>query len=754
MAGLTKYLIVAEKPELGNAVESAIHGAGSRIPKGEYRVVSALGHLLQLKAPEDYDPKYKQWRIEDLPIAFPHWEEVPLRTGKDRLDSAIRKRLDTIAKGLSWCDVAVNCGDPDDEGQYLVDQILEYLHNTKPVLRLLVNDNSPANIVRQVNRLEDNALYYKLGRGAYARTVADAMFGYNFTRYYSRTYNTKGPLSVGRVQTPTLGLVVARDEQIESHVKQKYYELSFTASTDGIQASFPMGFVFHKDNPALTEGRVLDKAAFAPIIAQVSGRDWDGGITKQIVKEQPPLPFNLAKLQAYCSTHYKMTPEQVQDATQRLRGKALITYNRSSCQYLHEEQHKEAATVMPIVFGNLGITAPVDYSIKSRCFNDKYTDGEPHHAIIPIATKYDAAKLPPDELNVYKAVCLYYILQFLPPHTKTKYTAEITLPDGNKLTATASKTIDFGFDAYLGKTKDTDVSDLCKLPAMNLTFHIDSPQIAEKETTPPKRYTQASLIEDMTSAAKYVTDPAVKKMLIEKDKDKQTEHGGIGTPATRAGIVETLIRRGYVKEVGSGRTAHIESTPLGRSFYHALPENIRGINTTSKWWAITRQIQRGEAEEDALYNSVLGEIREFLRNPPPRADVAGLTLSWSGRSGPGDGSGKGRSDGGNQREVIGKCPRCGRNVYESAKGFGCEGYKDNEHTCNFTIWKQHPLLAKSGKSVTARMARQLLNGGSCGSGTLKSKSGRSYSGVLRMEDGGPGGFVNLKFEFESDKNER
>lgn len=686
-----RTLIIAEKSEVGKAIDNAIRN-NNYYPAGSYRVVSASGHLLELQDPENYDEKYGKWNLADLPIAFKDWEQVPKKDTSSF--GVVKKKLDAIEEGLKWCDTVIHAGDPDDEGQLIIDELLDYFHNKKPVKRLDVNDSTEKYIIKMLGQLKDNTPLRPVGRSAYARTVADAMFGFNFSRYYTLASGSKTPMSIGRVQTPTLGLVVARDKLIDNHVQQDYYVLCADAKTaDG--KTIPVEFAFPKGSPELTDGKVLDRSSYDDVIRDISGKTFDMKITKKDVSENPPLPFNLVELQSYCSK-FGITPEQTHAITQQLRSYALITYNRSSCRYLHEFQHAEAPAVMGKVFRNLNISAPVDYKIKSKCFNDKYLVGEPHHAIIPTEQEFDTSKLSASEMQVYKAICLYYIIQFLPPRLRKQTDASISAGKGT-FTASAAKTTDAGFYGYMHGGKTGDVANVLNdLPEGTVKVTLENTKIETRQTKPPARYTQASLIKDMTCIAKYVKDPVIKQLLLDKDSDKQKENGSIGTPATRDGIVSTLIKRGFLKETGSGKTAHIESTDLGKEFYDMLPDMLKGADTTAEWWEITQNIQHGSVSEYALFDKLLSQIEAFLKNPPP------VKLSNASTSA--------------QQTVLGKCPSCGADIVSGPYRPFCKG------KCGLIVFP-----SAFGKKLTENQITSLLSGKSVKLSGLKSKTGNTFS---------------------------
>lgn len=730
-----KYFIIAEKALVEKAIRAAIplNSDGSIIPAGLYKIESASGHLLALKKPEDYDTKYKKWKIEDLPIAFPDWQLV-LKDGRDQQETQLlHKKAQAIKEGLDWCDVVINCGDPDDEGQLIGDELIRFFQCTKPVLRLRINDTSPKDIIREMNRMEDNARWEPLGMSASARRVCDAIFGYNYTRYFSVKYQSEGSLSVGRVQTPTLGLVISRDLAIENHVKQHYYELRVDIQRNGCeQVPIPGILVLKKNDPVLDEdGHVLNRDTLSKLIGQLP-KQAKGVISRKKIAENPPLPFNLLNLQVFCERRFGYKLDETMEITQKLREYGLITYNRSTVQYLNTSQFDEAPDILKAIFENIHIAplTSLDTKTMPRCFDDKKMAGQPHHAIVPTTGRYDLDKLTEPERNVYKAIAVYYIIQFLPKRIKERSDLVIGMPDGSSICSTSIRILDSGFAAML--TKRAQISDsetaLSNWPVGDVICSISNPRIEEHETKPPRRYTQASLAKDMSAIVKYVSDQRIKDLLLDKDADVTGEYGSIGTPATRDKIITTLIKRGYIKEVQSGKSAHLESTELGRSFYDMLPDNIKNVDITAEWWAVMKDIQAGKANELDLYNKVVSSIASFLMSPPPLRSIKGIKQRNSGLT------------------IVGKCPRCGKDVVAGRKGYGCSGWRDQNNPCKFVIWKTNPLLAKSKKTVTEKMAKDLLKAGSCMATNLTSKNGKKYSVRLVLEDTGT--FVNLRPKFD------
>ena len=296
--------------------------------------------------------------------------------------------------------------------------------------------------------------------------------------------------------------------------------------------------------------------------------------------------------------------------------------------------------------------------------------------------------------------------------------------DGNRFEAISTQVVSKGFKVVM-QTKEDEQSALSNVPAGEYKCKLDNPKITEKETKPPKRYTDASLEEDMKSIAKYVTDPEVKRLLLLKDKDSKEEHGSIGTAATRSAIIQVLKKRGFLKNEGK----QVISTSLGREFIKILPDELVKPDLTAKWWAIQQGIQEGSSTQEDLYKDVLAEYKSLSSKTYPAIDLAKL-------SGP------------SSRPTIGICPRCGKPIVEGKKGFGCSGYKEG---CTYTIWKEgrfgaYKALAYSKKKITATMAKALIKDGKVVvRGLVSEKTGKEYDANLVTNDTGTAVFLNLDF---------
>lgn len=708
-------LVIAEKPVLGKAIADALPGTATMkngcIYKGDYIVTWVFGHMLSLKEPEDYDIGYKSWNINSLPIFFKDWQ---VKIGKDenlnKGQISKSQRVNQIGNLLKQADEVIHAGDPDDEGQLLIDELLRWFNYKGIVKRLDTANTTLVAMKKALSHMTDNKPHEPYGWSAYARSVADLMVGINMSRLFSCKNQTL--LTIGRVQTPTLGLVVNRDLAIEGHHKQKYYTIGcdINFNNDTVQADF----IPAKTDSNLVDGHILNKEYAEQICNRLKGQVLKNiNITKKIVYEAPPLPFNLVKLQTYCSGKFGYSPQQVLDITQSLReNHKAITYNRSDCQYLSEEHYKEAPVTMKAVIMNIRYKPKsLDMNLKSKCFDSSKISA--HFAIIPTNQKVNLDKLSEAEKNVYLAICKYYIAQFMPKAKKEQTNLSIELGNGEAIKAVSTVIIEQGYRSIFNEAEKDKASNLSKIPEGIYSGKITDTDIAEKETKPPSRYTKASLNEDMTCISKYVKDPKIKQLLLSKDEGKEGERGSIGTSATRSGIIESLVKRGFLREDGK----KVISTALGRELYRILPDEIKKADMTAEWWAIQEEIQNGTANYNKLIDSVYDTIKHIVANVDNYPVVNSSIIAIKKKGG----------------AVIGKCPRCGGDIVETKTGFCCSNWKEPTN-CKFNIWKKSksPLFAKT--TFTAATVKKLLNGQSVKMKKLVSKAGKEFEAEVKMKD--------------------
>ena len=708
-------LVIAEKPVLGKAIADALPGTATMkngcIYKGDYIVTWVFGHMLSLKEPEDYDIGYKSWNINSLPIFFKDWQVKIGKNGNlNKGQISKSQRVNQIGSLLKQADEVIHAGDPDDEGQLLIDELLRWFNYKGIVKRLDTANTTLVAMKKALSHMTDNKPHEPYGWSAYARSVADLMVGINMSRLFSCKNQTL--LTIGRVQTPTLGLVVNRDLAIEGHHKQKYYTIAcdINFNNDTVQADF----IPSKTDSNLVDGHILSKEYAEQICNRLKGQTLKNiNITKKIVYEAPPLPFNLVKLQTYCSGKFGYSPQQVLDITQSLReNHKAITYNRSDCQYLSEEHYKEAPVTMKAVIMNIRYKPKsLDMNLKSKCFDSSKISA--HFAIIPTNQKVNLDKLSEAEKNVYLAICKYYIAQFMPKAKKEQTNLSVELGNGEAIKAVSTVIIEQAYRSIFNEAEKDKASNLSKIPEGIYSGKITDTDIAEKETKPPSRYTKASLNEDMTCISKYVKDPKIKQLLLSKDEGKEGERGSIGTSATRSGIIELLVKRGFLREDGK----KVISTALGRELYRILPDEIKKADMTAEWWSIQEEIQNGTVNYNKLIDSVYDTIKHIVTNVDNYPVVNSSIIAIKKKGG----------------AVIGKCPRCGGDIVETKTGFCCSNWKEPTN-CKFNIWKKSksPLFAKT--TFTAATVKKLLSGQSVKMKKLVSKTGKEFEAEVKMKD--------------------
>lgn len=712
-------LYLAEKKILAEAIAEALPGTaktlGGVIYKGDNVLTWLSGHLLTLKDPEDYNPDLKNWNISTLPIYFSEWGNKPGKGNEERVKQ--------IGELIKKADMVVNCGDVDEEGQLLVDEMLRWFHYTGDCKRLDTANTTVPALRKALTRMKDNAEEVNAGWSAYARQVSDKLFGINLTRYYTKKYNSL--LTVGRVQTPTLGLVVNRDLQIESHKKIYYYNLEGNADVAG--QMFTVRYIPDKELPELTDGKFLSDAYLKELIKILSGKALNYAIKKEKQKENPPLPFNLTELNNYCGKKWGYNPDDVMRITQSLRDNfSAITYNRSDCQYLSTEHYREAPGTIRAVCKNLLMDdSAYDPGIKSRCFNDDNITA--HFAIIPTETDVDLSKLSAQQRNVYEIICKYYLAQFMPACIKEKTTLTTALVLSGqcigKLERSETEIVSPGYRSLLNLCKmgedsldrdndEDEEKDLAQglaqfMPGRyegviqnEIDFHI-----SQKVTKPPKRYTQTDLYDDMTRISKYVDDPEIKKLLLEKDKEKKGENGSIGTSATRADIIKKLIKNGFLEEQEKGKKKILVSTKKGRAFYRMLPDSIKKADMTALWWVVQEDIKAGKVEYSALTEKVLETVTDVIKGV--KKEAADVDMSQFATEA--------------DAKLLCKCPSCKGDIVKGKFGPYCK------NKCGFMM------SFVGGRKTTESEFIALCRGQRIMMRNLKKKSGGTFDAYVQAK---------------------
>lgn len=703
-------LIIAEKKELAEAIVAAIPGDkkynGNSITVGDYITCWIYGHILTHKEPEEIDPSLKKWILESLPIYFPKWDKKPL-PNKIELFNSVKELMHS-----NQVTEIIHAGDADSEGQYLVDELLEYCSNKKPVKRLMVNDNTLGGVQKAFSKIDDNSKYISLGKSAEARAIADMIVGFSLSRYYSIINNAK--LSVGRVQTPTMALVVNRDNEIKNHIKEKYYNLYLKTNINDTDIDLRYS----------SKERTIDKSIYEEFINNVGDKTSNLLITKKENYRATPLPYNLSDLESDAAILFKYSAKKTMDITQNLRDKyKAITYNRLDCRYLSEEHFKEAPKLIPLVAEKLNFTATFNFNEKSRCFNDKYVTA--HHGIIPTGAG-DFEQFSQEEKNIYKLIAERYLIQFLEKVKIEKTEAKVEINEAI-FKKSSIKILEPGYTKYFKVLEDDNENDeeieennLSKIPGGEYQIKINNSNffIEEKETTAKKPYTEATLIKDLNNIAKYVKDPEIRELLKSKDKDKKDVNGSIGTTATIPGILEGLIEKGFLTR----KEEKIVSTELAQEYLKILPESLKTPDSTALWWSIQEKIARGEAKLEDLTLSVLEDVKTIINSEHKTISSEFSTVKQ-------------------EKEVIGVCPKCGKLIYEGEKNFYCNGYKSG---CDFKLWKKIKIFNQKEVTITKQDAKTLLNKGTILITGLTNKAGKKYKANFKLEINDK--YVNLSLD--------
>jgi DNA topoisomerase-3 len=632
-------LYIAEKPSLGRAIADGLTSLLNKphrkqqgyIELANGDVVSwCIGHLLEQAEPDAYDPAFKSWKLEHLPIVPQVWQL--------KAKSQTRSQLTVLRKLVKQADQLVHAGDPDREGQLLVDEVLSHLkisaHKRKNTQRCLISDlNLPA-VKRALTNLRSNQEFVPLSVSALSRSRADWLYGMNMTRAYTlqgQKAGYQGVLSVGRVQTPLLGLVVKRDEEIKTFVSREFYQVE-ARLVNSANESFLL-----KWQPSAAcksyqdeEGRVLHKPLVENVCQRIDQQPAEITKLEQKDKQQPPpLPFNLSTLQIEAAKAFSMSAQQVLDTCQSLYERhQLITYPRSDSRYLPVEQHSLAASVIYAIGQNC--TPLQEYSelaqprLKSKAFNDSKV--EAHHAIVPSEKSISAAqfeKLNQFEQKVYRHIARQYLMQFFPAYqyAETKVEAEIA---GGLFKTQAKQPLKLGWKVLYENKKSVTKAGANKtdtaqtLPPINLdpndkqhgkhAWLCDAANLVEKQTTPPEHFNDGTLLAAMTGIARYVTNTEIRKTLKETD--------GLGTEATRAGIIELLFKRSFLQRIGK----QIHSTEVGRGLINSLPESAITPDMTALWEqqlnAISQRELNYQGFMEPLNQHLLGLIEQAKQHIP------------------------------------------------------------------------------------------------------------------------------------------
>lgn len=678
-------LVIAEKPSVAQSI-AAVIGASSRkdgfYEGNGYRVSWCLGHLAGLANAESYDPRYAKWCKEDLPIVPESWQ-FAIRKEK-------RKQFELLRKLMNAADVSdvVNACDAGREGEAIFRMVYNLAECCKPMLRLWISSMEEEAIRKGFEKLRPGSDYDGLYQAALCRNQADWLVGINATRLFSTLYGRT--LNVGRVMSPTLALLVQREAEISAFQPEPFYNVvlalpDFSASSE----------------------RFLDKAtaikvqtACAEQIATVER------VEQKERQEKPPALYDLTTLQRDANRLLGYTAQQTLDYAQSLYEKKLCTYPRTDSRYLTTDMAQEVPVLVNLAAKFLPCAKEIPIRMEeNRVINDrKVTD---HHAILPTRKllNLDISALTVGERSVLELLCRRLLCAVAPPYEYLE-TAVILTCAGTAFTAKGRAVRNVGWKIYENDKPDAEKN--LPLITEGQAFEVMVPGLKTGTTTPPKHYTEDSLLAAMETAGA-------------KDMPEDVERKGLGTPATRAGILEKLVSAGFVERKKVQKTTQLIPTPVAEALITVLPEQLQSPLLTADWEYRLKEIQQGKLTAEQFTGEICTMLRELLESYQviPGADV--LFSS--------------------QLESVGTCPRCGGQVTERSKGFFCQN-----RTCKFAIWKSNRFFEAKEKPVSKALVQSLLKDGRANlKGCHSEKTGKLYDAVVILEDDGQDTKFRLEF---------
>ena len=693
-------LVIAEKPSVAQSL-AAVIGAATRkdgyLEGNGWRVSWCVGHLAGLADADSYDPKYAKWRYDDLPILPEHWQMV---VGKDK-----KKQFDVLKQLMNAPDVTevVNACDAGREGELIFRSVYELAGCQKPMKRLWISSMEDSAIREGFANLRPGADYDGLRDAALCRAKADWLVGINATRLFSVLYHRT--LNIGRVMSPTLALIVQREAEIDTFKPVPFYTV--TLELPGFSAASA-----RMDKKADVERLKTACQGTNVTVKQVERKD---------KSEKPPALYDLTTLQRDANRLLGYTAQQTLDYLQSLYEKKLCTYPRTDSRYLTSDM----AEGLPVLVNLVANAMPFRKGIAISCdaaqvINDKkVTD---HHAVIPTRNIQgaDLSGLPAGEKAVLELVALRLLCAVAEPYTyaETAVTVECA---GSEFTAKGRtvknqgwRALDAAYRASMKNTepdKDTEDKALPEL-AEGQELPVSGAAVKEGKTTPPKHFTEDTLLSAMETAGK-------------DDMPENAERKGLGTPATRAGILEKLVSTGFLERKKSKKTVQLLPSHDAISLITVLPEQLQSPLLTAEWEYRLGEIERGELSPEDFMAGISAMLRELVETYQV---IKGTEYLFSP-----------------PREVVGKCPRCGGEVAEMQKGFFCQ----NEG-CKFAIWKNSKWWEMKRKQPTKAIVTALLKDGRAHvSGLYSEKSGKTYDATVVLEDDGK--YANFKLEFDRQK---
>lgn len=718
-----KKVIIAEKPSVARNIADAFNIKKRKdgyFEGEEYLITWAFGHLLQLFDAKDYDENMKGWRMEKFPF-IPEVFKYKIKQdslNRNIIDKGAEKQI-KIIKGLidrEDVDGIISATDFDREGQVIADEIFLYFSEKKPVYRLLLNEWTPDEVKKGMEKLKPNEEMQSLQDAGIGRQWADWIIGINLTSVTTIKYklNDGQILNIGRVLLPTLKIIYDRDKEIENFKSSAYYKLNATFKTSKNEEF--EGTYYENNSEKFEDKKVLDE-----IKAKIKDKNAEI-IEKQTErkKEYPPFLFNLSNLQGYITSKYKgWTSDKVLKVAQSLYEKKFITYPRTGSMALEESLVDRTRNVLEKIKVGLPYEEQIKFVQNKRVFDNSKV--ESHSAIVPTYMKPN--NLTQDERIVYTAVKNRFIMQFMPvaEFEETKITSKVNDPEVKGVFISKGKVQLVEGWRVVEKIDSKDTI----LPMVNEKEIVDlvDSKINKVTKKPPKKHTEKTLLRVMETCGKSFKENA------EEDSEEMMASilsgFSIGTPATRAETIKKLKDVGYITTKGKSLTC----TELGRTIVEIFPvKELLDLEYTGRLEKTLSDIERGKVKKEDFLNLIKNftiEGVKAIKNDDSMAKYFKVEAPEG-------------------VEVLGKCPNCGNPVIEGERGFGCVNWKNG---CKYTIWKNDKYIASFGKQVTPQMVKLLLANGKVGFRNLKSKKGNTFAAYFIYEKDEEKGYFTWRMEF-------
>lgn len=704
-------LIITEKPavacDIGKVLKVNTRKDGY-LEGNNYVITWCVGHLIQLAYPGAYDEKYNKWTIEDLPI-------IPEKFITE-VNKSTSKQYYTIKKLMFRDDIdEIICAtDSAREGELIFRYVYNEAKCNKPVKRLWISSQTERAIKEGFENLKPSKNYDNLYKSALCRAKADWLVGLNLTRLY--TVKNKIKLTIGRCQTATLNMIVSRHNEVLNFVSTKCYQIEgeFDNNLTG---------VFYKNGQ---DCKFKDKNIIQNYMNSISN---NGNITKLEKKSKTknrPRLYNLNELQKEANKKYGFTAKETLEIAQALYEKHKITtYPRTNSRYLNSVMEDKIKGYLLDIVENekLDYNKHINEIIENLCIDENVIDDEKiedHHALIVTENikNYDIDKLNEKEKIILNMIIIRMILAVSQKQRFDETTIEIQPDNSNDIFKINGKNITFeGWKKtereLLGACEEEkEVSEFKFDKQLGDKVEITNKFIKEINTTPPKLYTEGSILEVMENVSRLSKDKAIKDGLAK----------GIGTSATRADILENLIKVGYVKR----EKKNLIPTELGIKLINAVPHEIKSIELTANWENELKEIELGHLKEDIF----IKEISEFVKKIIEYENKNLISIEVKKE----------------EKEVIGICPKCGKNIYESKRNFYCEGFKDNPK-CNFSLWKEDKFFTSRGKKITKSIAKNLISNGQAKVKFKKKDKSGEYEAIVKIKENGS--YINFELEYKN-----